>query len=92
MFNLVDFALKLRPEQLPEPCMSIATEIGIESTIKLVNLIGGELLYLPKLKSLTMPIRKEMIVKEFNGYNYKFLAEKYGFSERWVRVIVKESN
>jgi Mor family transcriptional regulator len=89
--DLVEFALKIKPEQLPEPCMSIAKEIGIEATVKLVNLIGGEVLYIPKLKYLTIPIRKEMIIKEFDGYNYKTLAKKYDVSERWVREIVKKN-
>ena len=33
---------------------------------------------------------KKQIVDEYNGYNIKQLATKYGYSEKWVRQILKE--
>ena len=33
---------------------------------------------------------KEKILTEFNGKNYRELAQKYEYSERWVREIVKK--
>ena len=33
---------------------------------------------------------RDQILKEFNGYNYKYLASKYGYSEMWIRKIVNK--
>ena len=33
---------------------------------------------------------KKQIVEEYNGYNIKQLATKYGYSEKWIRKILKQ--
>ena len=30
------------------------------------------------------------IVAEYNGYNVKDLATKYGYTEKWIRKILKD--
>jgi Mor family transcriptional regulator len=34
-------------------------------------------------------IRKQ-IIEEYNGYNIKQLAVKYGYTERWIKKILQE--
>jgi len=33
---------------------------------------------------------KKQIVEEYNGYNVRELATKYGYTEKWIRKILKE--
>lgn len=33
---------------------------------------------------------RDQILKEFNGYNYKCSASKYGYSEMWIRKIINK--
>ena len=61
-------------------------------------MIGGEWIrelkleqpgvYFPKLDSALAEIRNQRIRAEFDGYNQKTLAIKYGITERWVYEIV----
>jgi len=75
-------------DDLGEPHRSIAKEIGLDNLKKIAKLLEGDYVYFPKLEKVCDPKRKELIRKEFNGYNYKELASKYGYTERWVRVVV----
>ncbi len=47
---------------------------------------------------VTFPTRLEslehlhtQILNEYDGTNLRFLARKYGYSERWLREIIKEN-
>lgn len=73
---------------LPEPYDKIAKVIGLDATKKLICEFHGEMLYLPKIDSVILPVRDKVIREEFNGYNYEALARKYGLTSRWVRQIV----
>jgi Mor family transcriptional regulator len=68
-------------------CREIAERIGIDNFITLTEILGGVTFYLPKLDSLTKPIRDQHIKDEFTGYNHYELAMKYNISERWVREL-----
>lgn len=50
---------------------------------------GGSYMYIPKMEVVSRTVRDSMIRQEFNGYNYKQLAQRYGLSEVWIRKIVK---
>lgn len=81
----------LKPEELPEPYKEMAKNIGIENTLKLVDLYQGAAIYFPKIEKVLIKIRDKNIRKEFNGGNYKELAIKYGLTERWIREIVSSN-
>lgn len=74
-------------DMIPGVYQTIANEIGIENFFKLVNLIGGDTLYLPKEETFLKPIRNMKIKNEYNGYNAGFLARKYNMTTRWVQKI-----
>ena len=69
----------------------IATEIGMSNFLKLSQLVGGGDFYVPRQESILRPLRNQKIQEEFNGYNTKELARKYGVSKRWLYKIVKKS-
>lgn len=76
-------------EDLPDIYYTISNEIGLENTLKLAKLIGGEYIYLPKSETILKSLRNRQIQKEFNGYNYKHLGKKYNLTEIQIRNICK---
>ncbi|MGL5714835.1 MAG: Mor transcription activator family protein [Paraclostridium sp.] len=78
---------KLTLEDIPNSHKDIAEYIGIDSFKKLVELVGGSSLYIPKESSLTRPIRNRIIRERFNG-DYRSLAKKYNITETQIRNIV----
>ena len=70
----------------------IAETIGLDAYLKLVKIYGGTNIYIAKIDKL-LSIKRDMeIVKRFNGYNYKSLANQYRLSERAVREIINREN
>lgn len=78
---------KLTHEDLPESYQDIVAYLGIEPFKKLVKLIGGSSIYIPKESSLTRPIRNRFIKKKFDG-DYKLLSKKYDISQTQIRNIL----
>lgn len=63
--------------------------IGYESTVKLYNHFKGQ--------QITFPIRlfnpeciKDVLKSKYDGTNAKNLAREYGYSERWIKKLVKK--
>ena len=81
---------EIKQGDLPEPYDAIAAEIGVENTLKIAKLFSGCQVYFPTYDTVERPLRNRKIRSEFNGYNFKFLAKKYGITERTVREIVGE--
>ncbi|WP_373600478.1 Mor transcription activator family protein [Paraclostridium bifermentans] len=82
---------ELTIEDIPNSHKDIAQYIGIDSFKKLVELLGGSSLYIPKESSLTRPIRNRIIREKFNG-DYKSLAREYDITQTQVRNIVDTCN
>lgn len=66
----------------------LAEVIGIEAYLDLVRTYGGMTIYIAKMDKLLNAKRDAEIVKRFNGYNYKFLANEYRLTERMIREII----
>jgi len=77
-------------EKLPELLRQIVNSLGIETALKVLEILAGEKVYFPKLDSVLNSIRDMMIKQEFEGSNYKELALKYNLSTRKIREIIKE--
>ena len=81
----------LRLEDLNGNARELAELIGMEAFIRLVGVYGGtSSLYVPKAEQLVLPVRDELIRREFDGGNSTQLARKWGLTERYIREIVKE--
>jgi len=66
----------------------MADLIGYDSTVKLYNHFKGQ--------QITFPIRlfnpeyiKNVLKTKYDGTNAKNLAREYGYSERWIKELVK---
>lgn len=68
----------------------IAETIGMSSYLRLCKLINGDKVYIPEFESVITPLRNKKIKEEFNGYNHKELAKKYGLTPNWIRQICGE--
>ena len=79
---------EIRPEDLPEPYGRIAALIGVRHALVLAQEFAGSEVYFRKLDGALCEVRDRKIRGEFNGYNVRELAKKYGLTDRWVRSIV----
>ena len=52
----------------------IANTLGIEAAVKLYSTYRGQ----------------QITVAEYDGKNVRQLATKYGYSEKWIRKMIKE--
>ncbi len=67
--------------------LQISECVGKEKTESIIKHFINETVYFCDFKKC-LDIKK-MILKEFNGFNYKELACKFGYSERSIRRITK---
>ena len=75
-------------EQLSGDQRELAETVGLEAYRKLVENYGGMCVYIYKPETILRERRNTEICNEFNGFNYRELAQKYHLSEKTVREIV----
>ena len=78
----------IKIEDLPPEFRSIAEEIGLSAALRLVDLRGGDGIYIPKADQICRAARDRAIRAEFDGSNYRELAQKYRLTTVWIRRIV----
>jgi hypothetical protein len=66
----------------------LVSAVGKEKALKVINTLGNMRVYFPTLKKSASDKIKKLIVAEFNGYNYRQLSRKYGYTERYIRQIL----
>lgn len=77
-------------DMLPEAHRKFAEVIGVEATIKLCAMWGGDDPYIPVIDTLYAVVRDEMIRREFSkGSCVAQLAIRYGLAKRSVQRIVE---
>ena len=81
---------ELRPEDLDESQRELADCIGIEAYRRLVSTYAGETITVRMPDRITLTLRNEKIKSDFNGYNYRELAKRYGLHENTIRRIVSD--
>lgn len=79
-------------EDLPASYREIAEEIGLWAAWRLMQIRGGEKIYIPKTDCIDAAVRNKAIRTEFNGANIRELARKYGLTETWIREILTETH
>lgn len=67
----------------------IANLLGIEAAKKMHTAYRGQQINFP-VNFYTSQFTANKIADEFDGKNIKHLASKYGYSEKWIRKILKE--
>ena len=69
----------------------IANEIGIENTLAFYKLFRGTQISFPS-RLFSKEYIHNAILNEFDGSNIPQLAQKYNYSERSIRRILKQNN
>lgn len=78
------------PDSLLSPIYGeLCNAIGLEKTIDLYFLLGGQQLTFPQSFFRTGAL-KDQIRKEYNGTNIRELSLKYGRSEKTIRRFLAE--
>ena len=67
----------------------LAGLLGIEAVLKIHSAYRGQQITFP-VQLFSKEFLKKQIVEEYDGYNIKQLATKYGYSEKWIRKILKQ--
>jgi Mor family transcriptional regulator len=79
-------------EYVPENLYELYNIVGAELFTKIVDVHGGEMLYIPKRSTMERKKKHESIRKEYDGTNISHLAMKYGYTERTVQNILYEGD
>ena len=66
----------------------IANALGIEAAMTLYSTYSGQQITFP-VNFFTTEFIARRIVAEYDGKNVRQLATKYGYSEKWVRKMIK---
>ena len=81
---------KLKPTQLNGAYAEIAAILGVD--------LGGRRISKKRGRQISFPVELlnreyifEQIINEYDGTNVRELATKYGYTEKWIRKIVKDS-
>lgn len=75
---------------IPEKYRPVIDIIGIENFARMSDYAKGEVVYFPKLESITAPARNRHIKKEYNGFNKKELAKKYGVTVQQIEYVLRD--
>ena len=77
----------IRPSDIPAEYADLVEVLGLDGFLTLVDLCGGQSLYIPKGETLRRDGRDREIRARFNGGNYRALASQFRLSERQIRKI-----
>lgn len=76
------------PSDIPAEYQDLVAALGFEGFLTLVELCGGQSLYIPMRETLRRDGRDREIRALFNGGNYRALAAQFRLSERQIRKII----
>ena len=78
------------PELLNSVYREISEKLGMDAAMEIYRLFKGQQVTFPM--RFFNPIRiQQCILQEYDGTNIKTLAIKYGYSEKTIRRIIKDS-
>lgn len=78
------------PELLNTVYKEISEKLGMDTAMEIYRMFKGQQISFP-MRFFNPAKIQQMIVHEYDGSNLKILAVKYGYSEKSVRRIIKES-
>lgn len=78
------------PELLNAVYKEISEKLGMDTAIDIYQMFKGQQICFPMRFFNPVCIQK-IIVQEYDGTNIKTLAIKYGYSEKTIRRIIKDS-
>ena len=79
------------PELLNSVYKEISERLGMDTAMDIYQLFKGQQVSFP-MRFFSAECIRRNIAEEYDGTNIKSLAVKYGYSEKTVRRIVRESS
>ena len=82
------------PKTMKNDCLNgiyseFANALGMDAAIKIHSLFRGQQVFFP-IELFSKEFIRSQIIAEYDGSNIKQLATKYGYTEKWVKKILKE--
>lgn len=82
------------PKTMTNDCLNgiyseFANALGMDAAIKIHSLFRGQQVFFP-IELFSKEFIRSQIIAEYDGSNIKQLATKYGYTEKWVKKILKE--
>ena len=78
------------PELLNAVYKEISEKLGMDTAMSIYQMFKGQQISFP-VRFFNPEKIKQIIVQEYDGGNIRTLAIKYGYAEKSVRRIIKES-
>jgi Mor family transcriptional regulator len=86
----MEWTKELVVEDFEEPYSTLAEQLGVDVALLVIEMFQGQQVYFPKVDKVCNTVRKSLIRSEFNGYNYRELAEKFNYTTRYIRIICED--
>ena len=80
---------RLKCDHLNGAYNDFANLLGIDAVLKIHAAYRGQQITFP-VELFSKEFIALQIVNEYDGYNVKQLATKFGYSEKWIRKILKD--
>ena len=78
------------PELLNAVYKEVSEKLGMDTAMEIYQMFKGQQISFP-MRFFNPAKIQRMIVQEYDGTNIKTLAVKYGYSEKTVRRIIRDS-
>ena len=78
------------PELLNNVYKEVSEKLGMDTAMEIYRMFRGQQVSFP-MRFFNPERIQKIIVQEYDGNNIKTLAIKYGYSEKTVRRIIRES-
>lgn len=79
----------IKGEYLNSAYGELANLIGMDAVLKIHATYRGQQVFFP-VDLFSKDFIRKQIVEEYDGNNVKQLALKYGYTEKWIKKILKE--
>ena len=80
----------IKGEYLNTAYSELANLVGIDAVLKIHATYRGQQIFFP-VDLFSKDFIKKQIIEEYDGYNVKKLALRYGYTETWIKKILKEN-
>ena len=85
-----DNVVKIKSENLNGAYSELADLIGVENVLLIHSKYRGTQMFFP-LEFFSKEYIINQILSEYDGSNVRYLATKYGYTEKWIRKILKDN-
>ncbi|MBR5497415.1 MAG: Mor transcription activator family protein [Clostridia bacterium] len=80
----------IKDEYLNRTYSELVGIIGIDAVLKIHSAYKGQQIFFP-MDLFSKEFIRQQIAEEYNGHNIRQLAVKYGYTEKWIRRILRDN-